>query len=196
MTIGTALENRKHEKFSQNLIKTGGNVIQAYLKSYPNATEATARSRAHSLLKHHAEIKNRTSEILELSGAGIKDLTKGLVRLLHGKKTVFHPKTGKEVQIEDNSALATAITTGFKIHGVMNDGMNVNIDNRQDNRQQSINMDTHTEAPALESTMAKLSAMNASILGKSSADDGEVTPPKALQGEDVTTIDVNAVASD
>lgn len=58
------LRNIKQENYCQNVIKKDGNLRQAYLEAYPNASIATANTKAYTLMdKPH--IFTRVTELLE-----------------------------------------------------------------------------------------------------------------------------------
>jgi len=131
--VNMPLANPKHEKLAKNLIKCDGDKVLAYTKTYRECSLASARVLAYQILRKFPDIKHRVGELLEIQGAGLAVLNERLISLLHGKREVIHPQTGKIIELNDNNALIEALKLGYKLHGQLQSNTNINIDNRTQN---------------------------------------------------------------
>ena len=141
------LKEKNQERFAVRIAK-GEGIIDAYKEIYnPN----NADSNAFHLVKS-SDVKQRISELLDIKGMSISDLTIKIRNKLTAKKS----------DDDDHVIQMKAIERALQLHGVLDKGMSINIDNRK----QSINVndnDVSVDNPQSNTIINSLTKLNKAL---------------------------------
>jgi len=162
------LDNPQHEEFVR-LYALTQSMGKAYRASYPDSKESSASASASRLLQN-VKIRQRYELLCEKYKEVTKDAAiRKFSEALNAKKTIAIAEGTKLVQVDDMpTQLRTAVELA-KIHDMYpkGPGFSVNVDNSQDKRKQSININgSEQQQVSLElelKVIRELQALNESL---------------------------------
>lgn len=157
---------RRRRRLKKNAIKHDGDMTVAYMETYPKCKRSSASSAVSQLLKNEPEVRQSIVESLNEAGISVRRLNKKLSGKLDATKTISTP-TGEIITVEDNATQMDAMKIGYKLHGHLQSGGNVSIDNR------SVSM-TQIDPTKLEQITKDMQAMHNQLKEDNGRQTGDV----------------------
>ena len=128
--------DKNYKIFAKHLIKTNGDVVQAYQNTYPMASKATAQQRGKALIKDNPRAYNAIVTELENNGMDSKWYAKELKLLAKAKKKIKYNEVGQVIETTENSVRLQAVKTALQLCGHLDTAtmkVNINSGNQQRN---------------------------------------------------------------
>lgn len=116
----------KQRQLAKNIVASGLNLTEAYVKTYPNSSREAANAHVNRVIT--PELMRDVVEIANSKGFTVDACVETLSKQLQAKKPVV--VNGKIELCDDNGAIIEASKTGLKLHRVLSDG-DTHIDARQ-----------------------------------------------------------------
>lgn len=153
------LRAQKYEQLAKSIVEHNFNATKAYQSVYPNAKYETAKANVSAILTKHNEVLTRVQEIANEKGLTIEAMVDDLNECRTATKPIIHNK--KLVDYPDYATRHAVAITGLKIHGVLSEQSNTNIDARSVN----ISLDSK-DIERLSGIVERMQALRSNLASK------------------------------
>ena len=177
--------DKNYKIFAKHLIKTNGDVVQAYQNTYPMASKATAQQRGKALVEKNPRAYNAIVTELENRGMNNKWFVSELKLLAKAKKKYKYDDEGKMTEVTENSVRLQAIKTALQLTGQLETAktqVNINSGNQQINIGDSV-----LDSRQLKSLSDKLTSIHRALNFTDEQQDGIVDAEFSMSDGDDST---------